>query len=78
MLPHAPKLNIEPGTDLTGSSLSFDAIDTNLICSTTLDVQRLCHCIENIDAISRKTSGCFNFGMNLPALFVNQHRYVRR
>ena len=36
----------------------FDTIDTNLICSTTLDmyVQRLCYRTKKIDVISRKTA----------------------
>ena len=35
---------------------SFDVIDTTLICSTTLDVQRPCYRTENIDACKEKSS----------------------
>ena len=50
------------------------------LTSTSLPLH-LFYCTENINAISNKTtptSGGFNFRMNLLALFVNQHFYVRR
>ena len=36
----------------------FDTIDTNLICSITLEmyVQRLCYRTKKVDVISRKTA----------------------
>ena len=57
----------------------FDEAEKRLT-STSLPLH-LFYYTENINAISSKTtltSGGFNFRMNLLALFVNQHFYVRR
>ena len=60
----------------------FDTIDTNLICSTTLDmyVQRLCYRTKKIDQFQGKrlsTSRSLNFCMNLPTPLIDQHLNVR-
>ena len=61
----------------------FDTIDTNLICSTTLDmyVQRLCYRTKKklmqFQGKRLSTSRSLNFCMNLPTPLIDQHLNVR-
>ena len=74
--------NDETRHKLSRFSSIFDTIDTDLICSTTLDmyVQRLCYRTKKIDRFQGKrlsTSRSLNFCMNLPTPLIDQHLNVR-